>query len=96
MTTMTDRDKKTRQSQWFAVAAFSTVALVALCSNFEGKIKDEDMRVKWAVSAISLALIFSALAVFAHILLKEKFANTAMEGGLVRMWYSRPNIFVYF
>ena len=85
-TTMTAQDKKTRHSQWFAVAAFSTIALVAMTYDL-GKIKNQGMRVKWSVSAISLVLVFSALAFFAHIFLREKFANTAVEGGLVRSWY---------
>ena len=81
--TIDDQEKKTRLSQWFAVAAFSTIALVSMTSNFLNKIKDEDRPSKWAVSAVSLTLTFSALAMFANILLKEKFVNTPMEGGLV-------------
>jgi Mg2+/citrate symporter len=81
--TNVDQHNKMRLGQWFAVAAFSTIALVAMTSNFD-KIKDQKKEVKWAVSAVSIALTFSALAVFAHVLLKAKFVGTAMEGGLVR------------
>jgi len=78
-----------RSSHWFAVAAFSTIALVSITTEFgdvgfEGDITDQKRETKWAVSAISVALSLSGLAVFANLLLKDKFVDTPMEGGMVR------------
>ena len=72
-----------RQSHWFSVAAFSTIALVAITSTFDVDISDQTKQIKWAVSAVSISLTFSALAVFANILVKDKFVDTPVEGGLV-------------
>lgn len=74
-----------RNTHWFSVAAFSTIALVSIIDEFPSgeNIKDQEKETKWAVSAVSVALIFSALAVFANLLLKEKFVGTLMEGALV-------------
>jgi hypothetical protein len=84
-TTMTtiDDQHKVRRSQWFAVAAFSIIALVSMTSNFDDDIQDETKEVKWAVSGVSIALTFSALATIAHYLLKDKFVGKVTEGGLV-------------
>jgi len=72
-----------RYAKWFMVAAFSTIALVSLTGTYDDeKIGDQPKEVKWAVSAISISLTFSALAVFANFLLKEKFVGTVIEGGL--------------
>jgi len=73
-----------RNAHWMMVAAFSTIALVSITSSFvdDEKLKDQEKETKWAVSAISVALVFSAIAVFANFLLKEKFVGTIMEGGL--------------
>jgi len=76
-----------RSSHWFAVAAFSTIALVSITTEFgdvgfEGDITDQKRETKWAVSAISVALGLSGLAVFANLLLKDKFVDTPMEGGM--------------
>ena len=72
-----------RHAHWFGVAAFSTIALVSMTSLFVDSIKDEPKATKWAVSAVSIALSFSSLAVFANLLLKDKFVDTSIEGGLV-------------
>jgi len=73
-----------RSPHWFAVAAFSTIALVSITSSFEDgeDLKDMEKETKWAVSAIIVSLFFSALAVFANLLVKDKFVDTLMEGGL--------------
>lgn len=83
-TTMNDALNSQRHSQWFAVTAFSIIALVAMTTNFEGNITDESKEVKWAASTVTIALTFSALAVLAHVLLKEKFVGTVIEKGMVR------------
>ena len=74
-----------RHSQWFAVAAFSIIALVAMTSNFDDKITDESKEVKWAASGVTIALSFSGLAVLGHVFLKEKFVGTVIEKGMVRL-----------
>jgi hypothetical protein len=70
---------------WFALAAFNTIALVALTSELSfGDLKDETTEVKWSVSSMIVTLALSILGVFAHTL-KGKFVGTPMEGGLVSM-----------
>jgi hypothetical protein len=76
--------KITRQTQWFGVAAFTIIALVAMTNNFNDNISDETKEVKWAVSAVSIALTFSSVAVIANLFLKDKFVGTIMETGMVR------------
>lgn len=79
---MSDQDKKTRQTQWFAVTAFSVIALVAMTSNFNDNIGDETKETKWAVSAVSIAFTMSSLACIANLFLKDKFVDTTMETGM--------------
>lgn len=79
------RQDKMRLVQWFAAAAFSTIALVALTSNLEGQLRDETSEVRWAVAAVSITVTCAALAVLASLLLQgASFVGTALEGGLVR------------
>jgi hypothetical protein len=73
-----------RQPHWFAVAAFSIIALVSMTSNFTGDISNQTKEVKWSVSAVSIALTFSSLALIATMVLKDKFVGTTMETGMVR------------
>ena len=78
-----------RNTHWWMVAAFSTIALVAITSEFgdeggkEGNITDQTKETKWAVSAISIALALSGLTVLALLRLKDKFVDTPVEGGMV-------------
>ena len=86
-----------RNSHWFSVAAFTTIALVSIVNNFpEGEdIKDQEDYTKWVVSAMSIALTFSTLGVFANLLLKDKFEGQILEGGLVsstNIETSRPKV----
>lgn len=74
---------QTRNVQWFALAAFSNVALASMTSNFANDLSDETKEVKWVVSGVSVALALSTLSFIAHFVLKEKFVGTIMEGGLV-------------
>ena len=88
---MTQEASKSRMSHWFAVAAFSTIALVSITSNMVGDISDQIKEVKWAVSAVSIALSFSVLALLATVVLKDKFVGTTIETGMVR-GSGRPDI----
>jgi hypothetical protein len=71
-----------RNSLWFTSCAFAIIALVAITSE-KGDITDQIKEVKWAVSAISVNIGLSGLAVLAIVALKNKFVGTIMEGGLV-------------
>jgi hypothetical protein len=71
-----------RNSMWFTSCTFAIIALVAITSE-KGDITDQDKAVKWAVSAISVNIALSGLAVLAILALKNKFIGTMMEGGLV-------------
>lgn len=89
MTTETkQQDSQQRQTQWFAVMAFSAVALAAMVTNFNtDSIKDETREVKWAVSAISIALSMSTLSVVANQLLRDRFMNTNIETGMALLTF---------
>jgi hypothetical protein len=69
---------------WFTLLAYSIVALAALLWEVD-KVSDESSVNKWCVSAISISVAFSGLAVIASTFMKSKFTGTAMEGGLVRL-----------
>lgn len=71
---------------WFLTAVFTTVALASLTSTISD-IGDEESETKWAVSGVSLLLIFSTCAVFAHLFLREKFAETHIEGVLTLLTF---------
>jgi hypothetical protein len=68
---------------WFTLLAYSVVALAALLWEVD-KVSDETSVNKWCVSAISISVAFSGLAVIASTFMKSKFTGTATEGGLVR------------
>lgn len=78
-----------RGPQWFALFAFSIVALTALLTEVGVPISDQfteyAQATKWSEAAISMSLAFSGLAVLAHMVRKDKFVGTVMEGGLVRV-----------
>ena len=81
---MTETEQDTsRGIKWFMLLAFSIIALVALLTDV-GMVSSEPLFVQWSVSAVSISLALSALAVIAGALLKTKFVGTAIEGGLVR------------
>jgi hypothetical protein len=79
--------KKERHSMWFGVAAFSTIALVAMTTDIpDGQdLGDQTKEFKWSVSAASVVVGLSALAWFAHFT-KDRFAGTPVEGGLVSLF----------
>jgi hypothetical protein len=88
---MSDNDMKNtqgRHASWLMTAACSTIALVAMIKEYDGKLKDQDRDLKWVVSALSIVITFSALGVFASVILKENFVGTMIEGGLVRSFVS--------
>jgi hypothetical protein len=80
--TDTDPPPASRFVAWFALAAFNTIALVALNSELENDLKHETSENKWCISSMIITLTLSILGVFAHVL-KGKFVGTPMEGGLV-------------
>jgi hypothetical protein len=58
------------------------VALAALLWNVD-TVSDETSVNQWCVSAVSISVALSALAVLATALVKDKFVGTALDGGLV-------------
>jgi hypothetical protein len=90
MDSTTDNDKvqrraKVRQGQWLALAAFTSVTLVAMRSRFENNLSDEKQPVKWAMSSASVVLFASTLSCVYHFLMPKKFVGTLWEGGMVRV-----------
>jgi hypothetical protein len=81
-----------RCSQWFALAAFTTIALVAMTSRFDGNISDatkEQGEIPWATTAMGVVLIVSTLSLVGHFLVEDRFVGSLVEGGLVR-WSLLP------
>lgn len=76
-----------RHNQWFLCASCTTIALVAMTKSYDTDLGNQSRSMKWAVSGISLALVFSTVGVFASCLLKEKFVNQPYEGITVREKY---------
>jgi hypothetical protein len=70
-----------RHAHWTMMAGFATIALIALLKDFD-KVKDQEKQVKWAVSGLSISLAMGGLAVFANMLLRDKFVGTHLEGGM--------------
>ena len=97
-TTTTTTTKDGRLTHWFAVMAFSIIALAAITTNFDSSystpidfspnkgdynITDQTKTVKWVVSAISIALSLASISVLAHVFIPQKFKNTHLETGMV-------------
>lgn len=74
---------KSRIPHWSVLAGFSTIALISIMMQFDGKVRDQDGYAKWAVTAICISLIFSYLAAFLSIFFSSSFGGTWIEGGLV-------------
>lgn len=83
-------NNSTRLGQWFALAFFSSIALVALCTRYDKDFADERAVVKWALSVICIAVGMASLAVCATIAMPDKFNGTKLEGGMVCI-----NVFEY-
>lgn len=86
MTEETNNDKKlSRQTEWFVLGAFATVALSAVTSStlLEDKLPDVDKEVKWVTIVLAVTVGFSGLAFFAHLIKRDRFVGTPIEGGLV-------------
>ena len=79
---------KNRRNEWFAVSAFSTIALVAITSDMQGNLGDQTDELKWSAISLLIALAVSAVAFFAHALGKM-FVGTIIEGFLVRFDFSQ-------
>lgn len=71
-----------RRNEWFAVGAFSVIALVAITSNRDEDFGDYEEEWKWSAVSLIIALGVSGLAFFAHALGKA-FVGTIIEGFLV-------------
>jgi hypothetical protein len=80
---MTDKQERIYGVSWLHLLAYSIVALCALLQVVD-KVSDTSSEIQWSVSALSISVAFSGLAVIASLLMKEKFIGTAIEGGLVR------------
>jgi hypothetical protein len=73
--------KPDRRNEWFSVAAFSVIALVAITSEMEGDLGDQDKELKWSAIALIISLGVGGLAFFAHAL-GDRFSGTFIEGFL--------------
>jgi hypothetical protein len=76
MTDNADPPPASRFATWFLIAAFNTIALVALNSELEYDLKDESRPHNWCISSMIVTLTLAALGVFAH-LLRGKFVGAA-------------------
>jgi hypothetical protein len=70
-------------TSWLFLLAYSVIALAALLWQVD-TVSDETSVNQWCVSAVSISVALSALAVLATALMKDKFVGTAIDGGLVR------------
>jgi hypothetical protein len=87
---MTNRDV-----HWSMVAVSSTVALVALVTDYDGKLSDQAKEYKWAAAAISIAFSLAWIATFANLFWREKFFGTVIEGGMVSCSYQGISIPIF-
>ena len=72
----------TRLGQWFALAFFASIALIALVTRFND-FSSERAVVKWALSVLCIVVGFAALAIIASFTVPDKFSGTQAEGGMV-------------
>lgn len=86
-------EKKNRRDDWFAMGAMSVIALVAITSDLDDDLGDEDKEVKWSATSLIIGLGVAGIAFFAH-LLGEMFVGTFFEGLLVsKMFVSMGHVF---
>jgi hypothetical protein len=77
-----DRKGQSRFSLWTALTGFSIVVLADIASTT----KDESSRTqaqKWALTVASISLSLGALGMLGHAFIRDRFASTPVEGGLV-------------
>jgi hypothetical protein len=93
MTGTTSTKHEHHQTQWFAIMAFSIIALAALITNFDDdtNVGDQAKEIKWVVAAISIAFSVSTISVLAHLVIPDKFTNTNLETGMVGTICCKPS-----
>jgi hypothetical protein len=72
-------EKKNRRNDWFSMGAFSVIALVAITSDLDGDLGDQNKETKWSAISLIIGLGIAGLAFFAH-LLGKAFVGTIIEG----------------
>ena len=77
-----------RLSQWFAMAFFASIALIALTTRYND-FESETAVVKWALSVLCIAIGMSGLAIIASYTVPDKFSGTKVEGGMVSAYGRR-------
>lgn len=83
----TNEKEGCRHTQWFAIMSFTIIALAALITNFDNdtNVSDQTSKVKWVVSAISIALSLASISVLANLFIPEKFQKTSLETGMATL-----------
>jgi hypothetical protein len=76
-----------RLGVWFALGAFSSIALVALVTRYDS-FEDEQAVIKWALATFCIAIGMAGLALIATVAVSDKFTSTKGEGVMV----SRPHV----
>jgi hypothetical protein len=87
-TTMMQRSN--RDVHWTMAAVGTTVALVALVSEYKSNgamLSEQSKDYKWATAAISISFALSWCAVFANIFTRTLFVGTVLEGLMVRFLF---------
>jgi hypothetical protein len=79
-------EKKQQQQHlttWFAMFAFTVIALTSIVTTDGFRIQDQSREVQWVISAISITLTFTTLSIIAHWFIAEQFMSTNLETGMV-------------
>lgn len=78
-----EETKVNRRNEWFAMGAFSIVALVSITSEMSGDLSDQEDELKWSIVSLIIGVGVAGIGFFAHAL-GELFVGTIIEGLLVR------------
>lgn len=71
-----------RFSLWTALTGFSVVVLADIASTTKDE-PDRSQAQRWAMAVSCISLSLGALAVLAHVIVRDRFVATPIEGGLV-------------
>jgi hypothetical protein len=71
-----------RLGPWFALGAFSSIALIALVTRYDS-FGDEKAVIKWALATFCIAIGMAGLAIIATVAASDKYIGTKGEGVMV-------------